>query len=41
MRVVVNTSPLLALERIGQLQLLKLMYGVVVRPQRVPAIWQT
>jgi predicted nucleic acid-binding protein len=35
MRVVVNTSPLLALERIGQLQLLKLMYGVVVRPQSV------
>lgn len=35
MRVVVNTSPLIALERIGQLDLLKRMYGVVVRPQSV------
>ena len=35
MRVVVNTSPLIALERIGQLELLKRMYGVVVRPRSV------
>jgi predicted nucleic acid-binding protein len=35
MRVVVNTSPLIALERIGQLELLKRMYGVVIRPQSV------
>jgi len=35
MRVVVNTSPLIALERIGQLDLLRRMYGVVVRPQSV------
>jgi predicted nucleic acid-binding protein len=35
MRVIVNTSPLIALERIGQLDLLKRMYGVIVRPQSV------
>jgi uncharacterized protein len=35
MRVVVNTSPFIALERVGQLELLKRMYGVVVRPQSV------
>jgi predicted nucleic acid-binding protein len=35
MRVVVNTSPLIALDRIGQLGLLKRLYGEVVRPQSV------
>lgn len=35
MRVVVNTSPLIALERIGQLDLLRSMFGTVIRPQSV------
>lgn len=35
MRVVVNTSPLIALDRIGQLGLLKSLYGQVLRPQSV------
>lgn len=35
MRVIVNTSPLIALERIGQLHLLKQLYSSVVRPQSV------
>lgn len=35
MRVVVNTSPLIALERIGRLDLLRGLYGSVVRPQSV------
>jgi len=35
MRVIVDTSPLIALERIGQLELLKALYGNVVRPQSV------
>jgi predicted nucleic acid-binding protein len=35
MRVVVNTSPFIALDRIGQLDLLKALYGTVVRPQSV------
>ena len=35
MRVIVNTSPLIALERIGKLDLLKRMYGTIVRPQSV------
>ena len=37
MRVVVDTSPLIALERIGQLDLLRELYGQVVRPQSVLA----
>jgi len=35
MRVVVNTSPLIALERIGQLEILKRLFGTVIRPQSV------
>jgi uncharacterized protein len=35
MRVVVNTSPFIALDRIGQLDLLKTLYGTIVRPQSV------
>jgi predicted nucleic acid-binding protein len=35
MRVVVNSSPLIALERIGSLDVLKSLYGTVVRPQSV------
>lgn len=35
MRVVVNTSPLIALDRIGQLQILKALYGTIIRPQSV------
>ena len=35
MRVVVNTSPLIALERIGQLDLLRQLFGTVIRPQAV------
>jgi predicted nucleic acid-binding protein len=35
MRVVVNSSPLIALERIGRLDVLKSLYGTVVRPQSV------
>jgi predicted nucleic acid-binding protein len=35
MRVVVNSSPFIALGRIGQLHLLKALYGTVVRPQAV------
>ena len=35
MRVVVNTSPLIALERIGHLSVLHDLYGQVVRPQSV------
>jgi uncharacterized protein len=35
MRVVVNTSPLIALDRIGRLALLREMFGTVVRPQSV------
>ena len=35
MRVIVDTSPLIALERIGQLELLRALYDNVVRPQSV------
>lgn len=35
MRVVVNTSPLIALDRIGQLHILKALYGTIIRPQSV------
>ncbi|MEI6788277.1 MAG: hypothetical protein WCL49_07335 [bacterium] len=35
MLVIVNTSPLIALERIGRLHLLKDLFGDVVRPQSV------
>jgi predicted nucleic acid-binding protein len=35
MRVIVNTSPLIALERIGKLDLLRQLFGQVVRPQSV------
>jgi len=35
MRIVVNSSPLIALERIGRLDILKALYGTVVRPQSV------
>lgn len=35
MLVVVNTSPLIALERIGRLELLPRLYGTVLRPQSV------
>ena len=35
MRVIVNTSPLIALERIGRLTVLRELYGEVVRPQSV------
>lgn len=35
MRVVVNTSPLIALERIGRLSILKQLYGTIIRPQSV------
>jgi predicted nucleic acid-binding protein len=35
MLVIVNTSPLIALERIGRLNLLKELFGSVVRPQSV------
>jgi len=35
MRVIVNTSPLIALDRIGRLSLLARLYGEVVRPQAV------
>ena len=35
MTVVVNTSPLIALDRIGYLDLLPRLFGVVVRPQSV------
>lgn len=35
MIVVVNTSPLIALDRIGQLDILRQLFGRVVRPQSV------
>ncbi|MBN1671575.1 MAG: DUF3368 domain-containing protein [Kiritimatiellae bacterium] len=35
MRVVVNTSPFIALARIGELAILHQLYGTVVRPQSV------
>ena len=35
MTVVVNTSPLVALDRIGQLDLLPELYGRIIRPQSV------
>ncbi len=35
MRIVVNTSPLVALDRIGQLDLLPALYGKIIRPQSV------
>ena len=35
MLVVVNTSPLIALDRIGKLELLREMYGTILRPQSV------
>jgi uncharacterized protein len=35
MNVVVNTSPLVALDRIGQLEILPKLFGRVVRPQSV------
>lgn len=35
MRVIVNTSPLIALDRIGRLDLLRRLFGSVVRPQSV------
>ncbi|MCX7045591.1 MAG: DUF3368 domain-containing protein [Candidatus Sumerlaeota bacterium] len=35
MRVIANTSPLIALDRIGCLFILKKMYGIIVRPQSV------
>ena len=35
MTVVTNTSPLIALERIGQLSLLPKLYGTVIRPNAV------
>jgi predicted nucleic acid-binding protein len=35
MRVVVNTSPLIALDRIGRLSLLQELYGQIIRPQAV------
>lgn len=35
MLVVINTSPLIALDRIGRLDLLRALYGNVVRPQSV------
>jgi predicted nucleic acid-binding protein len=35
MRVVVNTSPLIALDRIGRVDLLRSLYGTVIRPQSV------
>ena len=35
MRVVVNTSPLIALERIGRLGILKHLFGTIIRPQSV------
>ncbi len=35
MLIITNTSPLIALERIGQLSLLPKLYGKVVRPQAV------
>jgi uncharacterized protein len=35
MRVVVNTSPLIALERIGRLHLFRELFGEVTRPQAV------
>lgn len=35
MRVLANTSPLIALDRIGRLHLLPQLYGKIVRPQAV------
>jgi len=35
MRVIANTSPLIALDRIGELDLLRRLYGSIVRPQSV------
>ena len=35
MTVVVNTSPLVALDRIGQLDLLPQLFGKIIRPQSV------
>lgn len=35
MRVIVNTSPLIVLDRIGRLDLLRSLYGRVVRPASV------
>lgn len=35
MRVVVNSSPLIALERIGRLDILRCLYRSIVRPQSV------
>ena len=35
MKVVVNTSPLVALDRIGQLGILQKLFGEVIRPQSV------
>jgi predicted nucleic acid-binding protein len=35
MRVVVNTSPLIVLDRIGHLEILKALYGSIIRPQSV------
>lgn len=35
MRVIVNTSPLIALNQIGRLELLRQLYGAIIRPQAV------
>jgi len=35
MRVVVNSSPLIALNQIGRLELLRQLYGAIIRPQSV------
>ena len=35
MTVVVNTSPLIALDRIGQLDILPKLFGKIIRPQSV------
>ncbi len=35
MNVIVNTSPFIALDRIGHLEILPKLFGVVIRPQSV------
>jgi len=35
MRVIANTSPLIALDRIGRVDLLRALFGTIVRPQSV------
>lgn len=40
-KVVVNTTPLIALSHVGQLELLKRLYDEIIIPEAVYGVWGT